>query len=64
MEKEVTVGFVIKNIDEFYELIKKAQQQSTELKNTLSKVEEFIPDIELSKKKQVWSGLLEVKICP
>jgi len=53
MEKEVTVGFVIKNIDEFYELIKKAQQQSTELKNTLSKVEEFIPDIELSKKKQV-----------
>lgn len=48
MEKEAVVKLVINNIDEFYELIKKAQAQSAELSKTISKIQEFIPEVELS----------------
>ncbi|MBZ5971626.1 hypothetical protein [Leuconostoc gasicomitatum] len=52
MNKETTVKLVINNIDELYDLVKKAQQQSTELKETLNSIQTFIPDVDLSKKKQ------------
>ncbi|WP_312399538.1 hypothetical protein [Leuconostoc lactis] len=52
MEKKTTVNLVINNIDDLYELIEKAQTQSSELKKTLLKIETFIPDVELTKKKQ------------
>lgn len=52
MNKETTVKLVINNIDELYDLIEKAQQQSTELKETLNSIQEFIPDVELSKENK------------
>ncbi|WP_349516239.1 hypothetical protein [Leuconostoc suionicum] len=52
MEKEAVVKLVINNIDDFYELIKKAQAQSAELSETISKIQEFIPEINLSRTKQ------------
>lgn len=52
MNKETTVKLVINNIDELYDLIKKAQQQSTKLTETLNSIQTFIPDVDLSKKKQ------------
>ncbi|ADG41448.1 hypothetical protein LKI_09545 [Leuconostoc kimchii IMSNU 11154] len=52
MNKETTVKLVINNIDELYDLVKKAQQQSTELKDTLNSIQMFIPDVEFSKTKQ------------
>lgn len=52
MEKQTVINLVINNIDDLYALIKKAQAQASELKNTLSKIEIFVPDVELTKKKE------------
>ena len=49
MEKEAVVKLVINNIDEFYELIKKAQAQSAELEKTLKEIEIFVPSVNLTK---------------
>ncbi|MCK8605168.1 hypothetical protein [Leuconostoc citreum] len=49
MEKKTAVNLVINNIDDLYELIEKAQTQSSELKKTLLKIETFVPDVELTK---------------